>query len=357
VTTDRALDIERPGFIEAWRSFWLAPAAPLGLHWIRFLAGLLFLAWLLPLTGEREALFSMSGWFDRTALLESNRLPGGAPVLPGSWSLVYLCGSATSLSILWWGSMAVLCLFTLGLWTRVTSVLTWLVVVSFQANPVIEFDADPLLSALAFYLMLGYLFLGQWDGNLTLRERLLGPAGTSLLAVLRRRGERREGRPSSAANLALRLMQIHFAIAVVISGLHKLQFGDWWSGVAYWYPMHQPFEMDARKLQAEKVGYLAKLSLMSLLQYIALAWQFSFPMIAFRQRWRWLLLAGAAIAWAGTIYIYRMPIFGPLFAIYCLSYLSAAEWRRVADLLLSLIQPRPASASAAERRTRIESSS
>lgn len=353
-TSNGEIDVaDGSGFLARWHRFWLAPIAPTGLHWIRFLTGLLLLAWLLPLSGQRDAFFGLGGWFDRAAISEANRLPGGAPVAPGAWSLVYLCGSdPTMLAILWWGSIGVLCLFTLGIWTRLTAVLTWIVVVSFQANPALQFDADPLLAVLAFYLMIGYAFYGQWSRDLSLAERTLGPRGTSIFALVRRRDAET---PSTAANLALRLIQIHFVIAVVASGLHKLQFGDWWSGVAYWYALHPPFEMDAKKLQAAKVGFMSTLTVLSIAQYVALAWQLTFPAFAFRRGWRWLLLSGAAAAWLGMVFIYRLPLFGPIYAIGCLSYLCPGEWRRITDLLLALVPPRSGStALAQEKKTPIK---
>ncbi len=363
--TAAAPDMTAPpaGFLQRWQAFWFTPVAPLGLHWVRFLAGLLFLAWLVPLTSEREALFGLGGWADRQFYIEAARLARGntpgevPPVLPGAWSLVYVCGTnGTALDILWFGSLAVLALFTLGIGTRLTAVLTWVIVVSFQANPALHFDADILLAMLAFYLMLGYLFLGQRDGELTLKERLLGPRGTSVFAALSREGV--ETRPSCAANLALRLLQVHFAIAVVAGTLQKLQIGDWWSGVAYWYPLHPPFEMDAAKLQAAKRGAMTMLFFMSLAQYVALAWLLTFPVFAFRRRCRWLLLGGAAVAWVGTIYIYGEPIFGPLYMVACLSYLTPAEWRRLSDRLLGLVRSSRAggASTAIERRPRVKTS-
>src|SRR5262249_50679035 len=145
------------GFLAAWTRFWFAPVDPIGLHWLRFLSGLLFLCWLLPFAGQYEALFGLDGWFDREAFLEASRLPGGSPV-PLGWSFLYLCGSdPTLLALAYWGSIAVLALFTLGIATRVTAVLTWVIVVSFLANPAIHFDADFLLGILAFYLMIGHV--------------------------------------------------------------------------------------------------------------------------------------------------------------------------------------------------------
>jgi hypothetical protein len=369
---------EQFGFWQKWQSFWLAPVAPLGLHWLRFLAGLLFLSWLAPLSGERAALFSLGGWLDREGYVEIARMeakarapqnPSGEmpmvmpgempPVLPGMWSLVYFCkADSAAFETLWWGSLTVLVLFTLGVWTRVTAVLAWVVVISFQANPAVRVEADTLLAALAFYLMLGYLFLGQFSGALTLRERLLGPKGTSVFALLRRH-EDMETPPSSAANLAVRLVQIHFALAVVATALHKLQSGDWWSGIAYWFPLHRPFEMDERKILVARSSATASLFFMSMAEYLQLAWQLAFPVFAFRQRWRWLLLGGAVAAWVGMAYIYRVPTFGPLYVVACLSYLTPQEWRRLSDGLLHLVPARSAAdlpALTAERRARIKTS-
>ena len=61
-------------------------------------------------------------------------------------------------------------LFTLGIATRITGVLTWVAVVSFLGNPAASYDADFLINILAFYLMLGYLLLGFWNGRLSIFE-------------------------------------------------------------------------------------------------------------------------------------------------------------------------------------------
>jgi hypothetical protein len=43
-----------------------------------------------------------------------------------------------------------------------------------------------------------------------------------------------------AANLALRLLQIHFCIVYAVSGLSKLQGWSWWSGDAVWGTIANP---------------------------------------------------------------------------------------------------------------------
>jgi hypothetical protein len=311
-----------------WTSFWFSAVNPIGLHRLRVLAGLLFLAWLLPLTGHQAELFGLDGWFDRQAYLEAMQLPGGPPAFIG-WSLVYLCGSSTALlQGLWWAAMGVIVLFTLGVASRLTAVLTWVLVVSFLASPAASFDADWLLGILAFYLMIGYVLLGQWNGQPSLAGRLLGERKTFLAGWTWNEGE--DVPPSYAANLAVRLLQVHFAILIVVSGLHKLQFGDWWAGVGLWYPLHPPFSLSAERVRAMAAHADSTLIALSLAQYIMLAWQLGFPAFAWRRRWRAVLLGGGVVAWAASVLVYGQPLFGPFYLIGCLSYLTPAEWQGLA---------------------------
>lgn len=305
----------------AWVRFWFAPADPIGLHVLRMLAGLLFLWWLLPFAGQLDAFFGLNGWFDLQAYREASRLPGGPPQ-PLGWSVLYLCGTnATLLTVAYWLSVAVLALFTLGVATRVTAVLTWIIVLSFIINPAADYDADYLLVVLAFYLMLGYVLLGQGTRGTTWLTRLLGSRSTWLF------GSRGERQASPAANLAVRLLQVHFALVLVSSGLHKLQQGDWWSGAAFWYPLHPPFKTTVAQARQHTSDATFYLSMLSLGAYLTLAWQLGFPLFAWRPRWRVVLLGGALAGWLGTAFLYELPLFGPVLMIAALSYLTPAEWQ------------------------------
>jgi hypothetical protein len=319
-----------------WTRFWFTPVSPFGLHCLRVLAGLLFLGWLLPLAGDLEGLFGMQGWFDREAYAEVARLPQGSPLSISGWSFLYFAGSdPTLLQAAYWGSIAILVLFTLGVWTRLTAVLTWVIVASFLASPAARYDADYLLALLAFYLMIGYLLLGQWSRPLSLFGRLLGTRDTLLLGPIRNRAPKFSVGPvpSYAANLTMRLLQVNLAIVFVVSGLHKLQMGVWWGGVALWYPLHAPFETTWESIQpANRSSALGYLFLLSVVQYAVLAWEIGFPLFAWRKRWRPVLLGGAVLGWLGCAFIWKLPLFGPVFLIGCLSFLSAGEWQWIATL-------------------------
>jgi hypothetical protein len=314
--------------IRAWTGFWFTAADPVGLHMVRLAAGLVFLAWLLPLAGHVDALFGLDGWFDTRAFHEAAHIPGGPPQ-PFSWSLLYLCGSNAALVHgLYWCSIAALVLFTAGLWTRLTAILAWLVVASFTASPALSSDADSLLLILALYLMVGYLFLGWTDRERGFIARLFGARDTFLFS-----GLRKVERKSLAANVALRLLQVHIAIVVLTSGLHKLQFGDWWAGMALWYPLHPVMEMTADTAVAPS---RMSLVLLSLAAYAMLAWEIGFPAFAWRPGWRPVLLGGALIGGLGAAFLYRVPTFGPALFACCLSFVSPAEWHRLFMLLRTI---------------------
>lgn len=334
-------EMARPdsGPLQRWVHFWLQPTDPAGMHGVRVLAGLLFLCWLLGLASHIDSLFGLQGWFDLRAYrevgrlnadIQAGRLPPGTVPVPLSWSLVYLCGTnSTALRALYWGSVAVLALFTVGIAPRLTAIGAWLVVASFIANPATSFDADYLLLILAFYLMLGYVFLGQWSRKQTIAERILGSWSIFLFyRWLSRQAEPGPATPSHAATAMLRLVQVHFCIVIVTSAVHKLQFGDWWSGVAFWYPLHPPFQTTVETLRAYNRNPWQFLFVLSLVQYLVLAWQIFFPLFAWRTgAWRGVLLGGAVVGWLGLVFLFQLPLFGPVLLIACLSYLTAGEWR------------------------------
>jgi hypothetical protein len=135
-----------------------------------------------------------------------------------------------------------------------------------------------------------------------------------------------------AANLALRLLQVNFALIMVVDGLHKLQFGDWWAGLALWFPLHPRMEMKPG-LAGSAAEAQVNLALLGLGTYAVLAWQIAFPVFAWRPRWRPLLIGGALIGWLGCAFLYRVPAFGPALLAGCLSYVSTAEWHRLGALL------------------------
>ncbi len=327
----------RNSFFAAWTNFWFAPTDPVALSVLRVLGGIVFLYWLLPFAGDPQAFFGLSGWFDARAYAEASRLKDLPPHL-FTWSAAYWCGSNSTLLIgVYWLSVAAIVLFALGVATRLTGVLTWAAVVSFTANPAIAYDADPMLQMLAFYLMLGHLFLGLGRPGQSPLTLVLGPTRETWLfgGLWPRQGGALS--PSIASNLALRLLQTHFAIAMVAIGLHKLQARAWWSGLAPWFYLNPPFHTTLSDIRTyAPPNAETYLNLFSLTAYAVLAWQIGFPTFAWRPRLRPLLLGGATFGWILTALAMQMPLVGPLLFVLCLAYVTPKEWRWVESKLAGL---------------------
>ena len=318
---------------QGWTGFWLTPTNPVPLHVVRVLTGLLFLAWLVPLAGDYAGFFGVDGWIDSAAYIEvqeknadnaAKNLPPFSPN-PVGWSLIFPLTNALGegsfvTDAFFGGSIVVLVLFTLGIATRITAPLTWLVVVSHTANPALHYDCDDLFIVLAFYLMIGYVLMGLGTWKLSVLEMILGPRDTMLSPL------RRSDRVSHGAALALRLLQVHVAVIVFVGALHKLQFGTWWSGVALWYRMNAPQDLSPEVLRDMKPWAWTSLGFISLAGYILLGWQLAFPLFAFRRAWRPVLIGGAVLGWATSFLLTGVPYFGPLYLTFCLAYVSADEW-------------------------------
>lgn len=133
--------------------------------------------------------------------------------------------------------------------------------------------------------------------------------------------------------MAVRLTQVHLAMAVVASGLHKLQFGDWWAGVALWYPLYPPFSTTMEDARAHSAHGVALLAALSVAAYAVLAWQLTFPIFAWKPRWRVLLLGGACAGCFGCAWLYELPLFGAVLFVGALSYLTPVEWRLIGAVL------------------------
>ena len=88
--------------------------------------------------------------------------------------------------------------------------------------------------------MIGYVFYGQFSRTASLLDRILGPRDACATRLFSRSPS--EEAPSYAANFAVRLFQVHFAIVMIASLLHKFNIADWWAGVAFFYPLHPPFQ-------------------------------------------------------------------------------------------------------------------
>jgi hypothetical protein len=316
---------------EPWIRFWFAPVDPIGMHAVRALVGLLTLAWLLSFHAEYEALFGLSGWFDAQAYREAQDplvLPDGSPV-PLGWSAWFLAQSPQAISAMYYGTVALAAMFTVGFATRVTGILTWLSITSMTENPALRYGGDVFLIVFWFSLALGYAFYRWNDPSESVIWRVLGSRSAWLWVG---RHDAGQGTGSTAAGLAVRLLQVHMAIIMTTSGLHKLQVSEWWSGTALWLPRPN-FDLSLDAALQTPVSPRLWLVILSLSAYAVVAWQISFPFLMWRPRARSLMIVAAVAGCIAHAAVFRLPIFGPAVVIGSLAFLESAQWRRGLEIM------------------------
>ncbi|QEL13736.1 HTTM domain-containing protein [Limnoglobus roseus] len=159
-----------------------------------------------------------------------------------TFSLWYHISDPTEMAVAHGVILVVMVLFTIGLFTRVTSVLTWLAAVGYiQRTQQVLFGMDTMMNLLLIYLMIGSSGAALSVDRLIARYRasrnslrrtggLDGPTRAFLAAPPK----------SVVAGFALRLVQFHFCIIYLAAGMSKLQGGSWWNTNAFWDTMANP---------------------------------------------------------------------------------------------------------------------
>ncbi len=235
-----ALDATGPAWLRTWNRFWFTAIDPTGLGFIRILCGVLVFYVHLTYSDDLLSYVGPHSWVDKPT---QNYLRKDTPVYfpemnwteparspddhgEAVWSIFFHVEDPFWVVVIHIGILVVLFLFTIGLWTRVTSVLAWMGAMCYvQRLPTTNFGQDTMLIILLIYLMIGNsgaaLSVDRW---LELRRRRREQGYHADLSLP----------PSWSANFAIRLLQVHFCVIYLASGSSKLLGAAWWNGTAMW---------------------------------------------------------------------------------------------------------------------------
>jgi predicted DCC family thiol-disulfide oxidoreductase YuxK len=222
-----------------WHAFFFTPADPTSLGLIRVVVGLLAFWSLLVLGLDLPDYLGSHGWADPAVIWQTQRQRQ-----PYTWSFWFLVPDRL-LRLVWLACLGAAGLYAAGLFSRVTGVLTWVIIVStVRRVPIALFGFDQILSTLALYLAATFSsgqavsldrFLSRWRSSRAAARVASrdGPSGG------RRVWPDQPGvpRPTVSANLALRLIQLHLTFIYAMAGLAKVQGPSWWNGMALWGTM------------------------------------------------------------------------------------------------------------------------
>jgi predicted DCC family thiol-disulfide oxidoreductase YuxK len=281
--------------LKGWNAFFFAPADPTMLGLIRIAAGLLAFWSMLVLGLDLHDYFGSTGWAEPSAIRALER--------PLSWSFWFLVPDAW-LRPVWLGCLVILILFVLGLYSRVTAVLGWAIVVStVHRLPIALFGFDQILSALLLYLAV----TGASGQAVSLDRFLRRWRQARARAAISRSGRHKDGPrppigpeepgvpvPTVSANLALRLVQIHVVLIYAMAGLAKLQGPSWWTGLALWKTM-----TTGEFVGLDFTATAAWPLLVNLLTHASLLLELVYPVLIWVKILRPLMLAGVALLHLG----------------------------------------------------------
>jgi hypothetical protein len=292
---------------ESWNRFWFTPADPLPLCLLRIGVGLLAAVYFFSYTGDLVLWFGPDGMLPMENVEPLVRLTPDAPL--HRFSIFYGLESPSALYAAHWTFVVLALLFSAGLLTRVTGVLTAIGVLSYiHRVPILSSPSEPVLSMLLIYLVIGpagrYYALDRWlfkrsEKSATDEERSL------------------------TANLALRLIQVHFAALVLAMALAKLNSYAWWEGEAVWNLLAQTI--------SRPIDQLARLRpytfLINAWTHAIVYFELAFPVLIWNRLARPLMIGLGVLVWLSISLLTGMAMFSAAMILASLCYIPGKSWR------------------------------
>lgn len=293
--------------VGSWNRFWFAPSEPHTLAAIRIVGGLMILYTHLVWAKDLMAFLGPDSWMTTEA---SRKLHSDLAGQDFTWTYLTYVTSPTWLWTLHIAALVVMAMLTLGLFTRVTSVLTWFITICYCHR--LEgalFGLDQVNAMLAMYLMVGAC------GDAYSLDRWLLKRRTS--------GELPIPIPKVSTTIAVRLLQVHLCVIYLFGGISKLRGEMWWDGSACW------FAIANLEYQSWDVTWLIQWRwLIALLSHITIFWETFYPVLVWPKLTRPIMLCCAVAVHGGIALFLGMKTFGLAMIIANMAFLSppAIRW-------------------------------
>jgi hypothetical protein len=302
---------------KAWDSFFFAPQSPLPIALFRILYGLCVSTTLILLYSDWLNWFGVHAWVSEETMtvIEPGPRINLFTILPqnDSWIMGFF-----------WFSLGFAILLTVGLWTRTSSIVVFVCVVSMQQRALlITHGGDKFLRIAGFFLM-------------------FAPAGAalSLDRVLRVR-RRREGRAvEPKAPWAQRIIQFQLALLYFTSFLWKLKGHTWLDGTAIYYALHIN---EVRRFPLP--SWFQNATILHLASWFTLALELLLGTLIWFKPFRYYLLLSGLLFHICLEYTFNLPMFQwDILAAYVL-FIDPRDLTKVGNAILRRIAPSVAATS------------
>lgn len=287
---------------KSWNRFWFTPADPATLGLMRILTGLMLLythtVWGLKL----------SEFFGPGGNISADFARGMHDHSPWAWSYLYGISATSSLKFAHLVAFVPLAMFTAGLFTRASSILSYIVVVSYAHRAVGSlYGLDQINAFLTLYLAVGS------SGDAYSVDQLLHPK------------EQGGAIPNSTlTNIGQRLTQVHMCIVYMFAGLGKLLGSSWWSGTALWGAFAN-FEYQT----LDMTWTCRHPYLINMMTQVILAWEISYIVLIWPRITRPIMLFLAIPLHLGIALCMGMTTFGLIMLVGNLSFVPPEIVRRI----------------------------
>jgi hypothetical protein len=321
--------------LTGWDQFWFTPQSPTTSAVVRIFGGLLTFYVLLTYSWDLLGYVGPDGWLDdemATFVREKVEFwrqglswdDGWEKHESGNyyWSVYYHVRSTGWIIAIHAFFLACALLYTAGLWTTFTGLLTYVAAMSYCERAVTTvFGLDTMMIIVLTYLQIApggaVLSLDRW-----LEERRAKQRGEPPPPVV----------PSYRANFAMRLMQFHFAFIYLASGTSKLLGTTWWSGTSLnlvilnpafapmdWPPYYHLMRALALNRWVWEVAVSGSI-------VFTLALEISFIFLVWDMRWRWFMLTAAVMLHVGIGVLMNLTTFSLMMLVMLLSFVPPKEF-------------------------------
>jgi hypothetical protein len=304
-------------FGHGWTRFWFTPSDPIVLSLVRILIALVGLWWYLSYLPVLQDWFGPEGIFSLNMSLALREKMGGTAI-----SLLDLAHTASQLWLIYFLGVAALVMMLLGLFTRFATIASLLVVLSFNHRaPMLIRYVDNILPMLMFYLCIGPAGANfsidqcwrQWR-----RRKRLGTVAPEPDTI----------RYSSAATVAIRLMQVHLALIYGGMLVAQLQGQVWWQGTAVWWMIARPESRLVDLTFLTGMGSQQLEYLMNVCTYAILLYELCFATLIWNPLARPILLILGFFIWGGLALVSGSVSFAVLMFVGNLAFLPSETLRR-----------------------------